>query len=68
MQNQLSFGRQAKTALCYMPGQHDMRSRKAIWRLLSIIMYAVVLLFSKAMESEVYDLEFDQESETKIRF
>ena len=65
MQNQLSFGRQAKTALCYV---HDMRSRKAIWRLLSIIMYAVVLLFSKVMENEVYELEFDQESETKIRF
>ena len=29
-------------------------------------MYAMVLLFSQVMENEVYELEFDQESETKI--
>ena len=38
--NQLTFGRQAKIALSVL---HDMRSRKAIWRLLHMIVFAVVL-------------------------
>ena len=44
---------------------HDMRNGKAMWRLLSITVCAV-LLFSKVMKNGVCELEFDQESDTAI--
>ena len=68
MQNQLSFGCQAKTALCYMPGQHDMRNRKAMWLLLSIIMYNNVYSGSSLQQMKSMNLNLIRRVKRKSDF